>query len=57
MLRLGVTGGIGVGKSTVCQIFSCLGVPIYDADQRAKALYSENLKLQKELIQKYGTAI
>lgn len=57
MMRLGVTGGIGVGKSTVCQIFSCLGVPIYDADQRAKALYSENIKLQKQLIQKYGTAI
>ena len=57
MLRLGVTGGIGVGKSTVCQIFACLGVPRYDADQRAKELYSENLKLQKELIQKYGAAI
>ena len=57
MLRLGVTGGIGVGKSTVCQVFACLGVPIYDADQRAKELYSENLHLQKELIQKYGAEI
>ena len=57
MFRLGVTGGIGVGKSTVCQVFSCLGVPIYDADKRAKALYSENLKLQNTLIDRYGADI
>ncbi len=37
-LRIGVTGGIGAGKSLVCKIFSVLGIPVYDADNRAKAL-------------------
>ncbi len=38
MLKVGVTGGIGSGKSTVCKIFEELGVPIYYADDRAKYL-------------------
>jgi dephospho-CoA kinase len=36
MLKVGITGGIGSGKSLVCSIFKQLGVPIYDADSRAK---------------------
>jgi len=39
MQILGLTGGIGSGKSTVAGIFSTLGVPVYDSDQRAKELY------------------
>lgn len=44
-LKAGVTGGIGSGKSLVCRIFSVLGVPVYDADRRAKWLmtYDETL--------------
>lgn len=38
MLKIGITGGIGSGKTTVCQIFATLGIPIYYADDRAKAL-------------------
>ena len=38
MLRVGITGGIGSGKSTVCRIFATLGIPIYYADIRAKEL-------------------
>jgi dephospho-CoA kinase len=38
MLKVGITGNIGSGKSTVARIFSQLGIPIYDADLRAKAL-------------------
>ena len=38
MLKIGLTGGIGCGKSTVCHLFSELGVPIIDADQIAHAL-------------------
>ncbi len=41
-LLVGVTGGIGSGKSLVCQIFASLAVPIYDADQNAKRLMTEN---------------
>jgi dephospho-CoA kinase len=47
-LKIGITGGIGSGKTTVCKIFETLGIPIYYADDRAKALMIEN----QELIQK-----
>ncbi|MCK5467379.1 MAG: dephospho-CoA kinase, partial [Cyclobacteriaceae bacterium] len=37
-LKIGVTGGIGAGKSIVCKIFKILGIPVYNADERAKVL-------------------
>lgn len=54
MLRLGVTGGIGSGKSTVCQIFESLGVPVYNADARAKFLVGNDKALQTELSSVFG---
>jgi dephospho-CoA kinase len=36
--QVGITGGIGSGKSVICKIFTCLGVPVYDADSRAKSI-------------------
>jgi dephospho-CoA kinase len=36
MLKIGITGGIGAGKSTVAGIFKVLGVPVFDADATAK---------------------
>jgi len=54
MLRLGITGGIGSGKSTVCQIFQSLGVPVYNADARAKYLVANNKALQAELTASFG---
>ncbi|MCC8036188.1 MAG: dephospho-CoA kinase [Rikenellaceae bacterium] len=38
MLRIGLTGGIGSGKSTIARIFRALGIPVYDSDSRAKSL-------------------
>ena len=38
MIRVGVTGGIGSGKSTVCELFGRLGIPVYDCDRRAREL-------------------
>lgn len=38
MMKVGITGGIGSGKSTVCKIFAELGIPVYYADDRAKYL-------------------
>lgn len=38
MLKVGITGGIGTGKSTVAKVFSALGIPVYEADYRAKFL-------------------
>lgn len=56
MMKVGVTGGIGSGKSMVCSLFEILGVPVYYADQRAKALYQkETVRAQVE--QLLGTAI
>ena len=50
MLRIGVTGGIGSGKSTVCRIFSALGAPVYDSDARAKALMNGDPVLARQII-------
>lgn len=49
MTTLAVTGGIGSGKSYVVQMFAALRIPVYDADSRAKALYSEDSLLLSDL--------
>lgn len=53
-MKIGVTGGIGSGKSTVCQIFEHLNVPVYDADKRAKALMQDNPELKKQIRKTFG---
>ncbi len=52
---VGVTGGIGAGKSLVCKIFSTLGIPIYNADDRAKVLMNDNQALKGGIISIFGT--
>jgi len=54
MLKVGITGGIGSGKTTVCQIFSILDIPVYSADDRAKWLMNENPALKKAIIELLG---
>ena len=54
MLRVGITGGIGSGKTTVCGVFETLGVPVYQADDAVKRLYTENEDLQNALLDVYG---
>jgi dephospho-CoA kinase len=46
---IGITGGIGSGKSLVCKIFSTMNIPIYDADSRAKYLINNDLSLKKAI--------
>lgn len=53
-LRIGITGGMGAGKSTVCKIFEQIGVPIYDADSRAKWLMHNEPELKKEIKNNFG---
>ena len=57
MLKVGITGGIGSGKSTICQVFSELGIPIYNADFEAKQLYFTDFDLKSELIENFGESI
>ncbi|MEO6682889.1 MAG: dephospho-CoA kinase [Ginsengibacter sp.] len=54
MLRIGLTGGIGSGKSTVAQIFKILGVPVYDADTASKLLMNESEEIKRKLIREFG---
>ena len=57
MLKVGITGGMGSGKSLVCQIFKQLGIPIYQADTEAKNLYFTNSQLKFELISAFGSQV
>jgi dephospho-CoA kinase len=56
MLKIGLTGGIGSGKSTVAQIFEVLGIPVYYADDAAKRLMNEDPELKKEITAAFGAA-
>ncbi len=54
MLRIGLTGGIGTGKTTVANIFKVLGIPVFDADTVAKQLMETDLQLREQLIVQFG---
>ncbi len=49
MLKVGITGGIGSGKSTITSLFHDLGVPIYNSDERAKWLLSNDVDLMDQI--------
>ncbi len=53
-LQIGVTGGIGAGKTLVCRIFQCLGVPVYNADERARYLMAHQGDLIRNIAQSFG---
>ena len=57
MLRIGLTGGIGSGKSTVSKYFEEIGAYVFDADKEAKHLLDANELVQSELIAELGTDI
>lgn len=54
MLKIGITGGIGTGKSIVSHLFALLNVPVYDSDHRAKQVMAHNPDLKQELIHAFG---
>lgn len=53
-LQVGITGGIGSGKSLVCRIFQVLGVPTYDADSRAKSIMTTDGILISDIRKEFG---
>lgn len=54
MVRVGLTGGIGSGKSTVAHVFEILGIPVYYADREAKRLMNEDPEIRQQLITHFG---
>ena len=54
MYKVGITGGIGSGKSTVCSLFAERGIAVYDSDSRAKQLMNESTELRQQLIEAFG---
>jgi len=57
MLRVGLTGGIGSGKSTIARVFEVLGIPVFRADDSAKALMESDPELRSALIARFGERI
>lgn len=54
MLKIGLTGGIGSGKSTVAKIFNVLGIPVFDADTEAKKIMNESEELKTSIKKEFG---
>jgi len=57
MFKVGVTGGIGSGKSVVCNIFRNLDVPVYEADAEARRIIAEDPDIRKGLVKRFGDRI
>ena len=55
MLKVGLTGGIGSGKTTVAQIFEVLSIPVYYADTAARALMNQDPELKEKITASFGT--
>ncbi|MFM2326431.1 MAG: hypothetical protein RIR31_633 [Bacteroidota bacterium] len=57
MIKVGITGGIGSGKSTVAKVFEVLGIPVYYADDAAKRLMNEDDNLKQKIQALFGEAV
>jgi len=57
MKKIGITGGIGSGKSTACEIFKLLGVSVFHADDEARNLQNNDLQIKNQLIKLFGEHI
>lgn len=57
MLKIGITGGIGTGKTTVCRIFGVLGIPVFYADEASKRLLDEDAELKEAVAATFGASV
>ena len=57
MIKVGITGGIGSGKSTVAKVFEVLGIPVYYADEAAKRLMNEDENLKEKITTQFGNQV
>lgn len=57
MIKVGITGGIGSGKTMVCKIFQELGIPVFYADDEAKNILDKDIDVKKELKRLFGENI
>ncbi len=53
-MKVGITGGIGSGKTTVCKVFEVLGVPVFYADAAAKYLMQKDKNLKQQILELFG---
>ena len=54
MIKIGLTGGIGTGKTTVAKRFEKLGVPVYYADDKAKSIMQHDAEVKRQIIDLFG---
>jgi dephospho-CoA kinase len=57
MIKVGLTGGIGSGKSTAAKVFEVLGIPVYYADDAAKRLMNEDEELKQKIKSQFGESV
>jgi dephospho-CoA kinase len=57
MIKIGLTGGIGSGKTTVAKVFEVLGIPVYYADDAAKKLMNEDAELKQKIKLQFGNEV
>lgn len=57
MLKIGITGGIGSGKTTVCRVFELLGIPVYNADDESKKILNSDKTAKESVIKLFGDSI
>lgn len=54
---IGITGGIGGGKTTVCKVFRILGIPVFEADAVARQLMDEDEEIKKAMVAEFGESV
>lgn len=57
MFTVGVTGGIGSGKTTVCRVFAVLGIPVFSSDEAGRQLLARDPLVQQQLAEAFGSGV